>query len=86
MLERPDDTHDVQRLEIALGDIRDLLHRITADERLEELIPIWRRPGWTTPAEFVLVEGVLSTIHDQVLAVHKTVDVLLEGSRLVEPH
>jgi hypothetical protein len=57
----------------ALGDERELV----------ELLRIIRRPGWTTPAEFLLVQGGL----DSMLALTKGLaglkQALLKGSRAV---
>lgn len=46
----------------------------------EELIPIWRRPGWTTPAEFLLVEGMLDSMVRLSSQLVEMKQVVLKGS------
>lgn len=51
--------HDTARLDEAVAALRENL-QVVAD--FEEIIPLWKRPGWTTPAEFLLVEGMLASM------------------------
>src|SRR4051812_33308275 len=54
--------HDVAHLESAAKKLRQQLADLNSDAYFEELIPIWRRPGWTTPAELLLVEGAINAM------------------------
>ncbi len=51
--------HDTAVLVHKVEEIQGLLKEAL---EFEDIIPIWRRPGWTTPAEFVLVEGLLDSM------------------------
>jgi hypothetical protein len=48
-----------------------------------ELIKIFRRPGWTTPAEFVFANGILDAMLAQTQALARMKDALLKGSNAV---
>lgn len=77
------DVH-VEKLHIQLGDTQQALKALFDDVTLEELIPIWKRPGWTTPAEFFFVSRALQQIHDDALRLQENVRALVKGSDLVE--
>jgi hypothetical protein len=75
--------HDVRQLEGRIKDLHQSIAYLAEDKDYEELLTIIRRPGWTTPAEFMLVTGVVDAMlaHTQTLAGLK--QVLLMGSRAV---
>lgn len=52
-------------------------------EDLADLIRIIHQPGWTTPAEFILVSGLVDSLLSQTeaLAAHKKI--LMAGGRAV---
>ena len=74
---------DVGRLEKHIYTVRERLEVVAQGDDFEELIKIIRRPGWTTPAEFRLVLGIVETIGRQVDAIEHLKTGLLEGSRQV---
>ena len=47
----------------------------------EQLIQIIRRPGWTTPAELLLVADLVESMHSQVMNVNRQFGVLMTASR-----
>ena len=51
---------------------------------LEEMISIIHKPGWTTPAEYVLVSGLVDTMHEQAMVLASLRQTLLNGGRTVE--
>ena len=59
----------------ALADISDM----------EEMLVIIQGPGWTTPAEFALVSGVVDSIQGHVNNPTEMQKTLLPGSRAVKP-
>ncbi len=73
--------HDIDRLERHVKGLRQSLRRLADDEELEELIRHWRVPGWTTPAEFILVDAVLTTLSVQAEAMLNLRGQLLQASR-----
>ena len=44
---------------------------------------IFRRPGWTTPAEFIFASGILASMLDQTETLEKLKKQLVEGSNAV---
>jgi len=72
-----------RRLEAKAKRIRSQLVALGSERVWRELIPIWRQPGWTTPAEFMLVDGVLDGILAQTQALARLQQVALRGSRAV---
>ena len=54
--------HDIGRLERQVTGLRESLRVLILDDDWEELIRHWRVPGWTTPAEFILVDAALATL------------------------
>jgi hypothetical protein len=74
-----------KRLESKLKRLRRDLAVLNSARNWEVLIPIWRRPGWTTPAEFLMVNGLLDNLITQVGALAAMRDVLHKGSGAVRP-
>jgi hypothetical protein len=69
--------HDIDVLVRKTEEIQGLLKEVSI---FEELIPIWRRPGWTTPAEFILVEGMLDSMARLSSQLIEMKQVVLKGS------
>lgn len=57
---------DIELLDKKVDIISDLLANLSSEEDLRKLIKEWRRPGWTTPAEYILVSGMLDSFQRQV--------------------
>jgi hypothetical protein len=53
------------------------------ERQLRELIPIIRRPGWTTPAELKLVLSLVDALDNQINVLGQLGDALLIGSKTV---
>jgi hypothetical protein len=77
--------HDVAHLESAAKKLRQQLADLNSDAYFEELIPIWRRPGWTTPAELLLVEGAINAMIGAAGQLAEMQQALLRGSQAVRP-
>jgi hypothetical protein len=60
--------HDVGELARKVELLDKSLARLVATKSAEKLIPIFRRPGWTTPAEFALVAATLQALQRHVEA------------------
>ena len=74
-----------QRLEAKARRIQAGLALLARDRVWRELIPIWRRPGWTTPAEFYLVASALDGMLAQTKLLAGMRQTVLRGSRAVRP-
>jgi len=81
--DEPKPKHDLKHLEERLELLAKGMAKLGDGKDLRELIPIIRKPGWTTPAEFLLVTGVVDSMiaHAEGLAGLK--DALVKGSRAV---
>jgi hypothetical protein len=73
----------IERLEHTLVNLQGVLRKLVEEDRLAELIPIWKRPGWTTPAEFFLVHELLNAVDGQVRNLEKSIHTVIEGASMV---
>jgi hypothetical protein len=76
--------HDIEVLVRNLGALQENLAELVRREDWEELIPIWRHPGWTTPAEFLLIAG---TLDGMIAGTRQLIDMkrmVIEGSKAVQ--
>ncbi|WP_295815293.1 hypothetical protein [uncultured Deinococcus sp.] len=75
--------HDLKALSREVKALHARVRELAASDRLEELLKIIPRPGWTTPAEFELVRGTVAYMNRQVAALDEAQDMLLKGANLV---
>lgn len=85
MLDPRTEEHHLDELHRSLDTVREQLARLVSTDRLAELVPIWKRPGWTTPAEYFLVSGTLASIQDQVNGLERSIEMVLKGADAVAP-
>lgn len=75
--------HDMQRLEREVKTLQQGLLDLSKPADFEELVRIWRRPGWTTPAEFTFVAGMVDTMVGLTNQLMEMKQILLRGSQEV---
>jgi hypothetical protein len=75
--------HDLDKLGRQLKDLDELLGKFAAAERRRQLIKIIKVPGWTTPAEFLLVSSIVENITVQLKALESLEANLVKGAELV---
>ena len=75
--------HDVGQLERNLEQVQSRLRALVDEDRFAELIRIIKKPGWTTPAEFYLVNASIEIVSRQIEIVDHLSRELLEGSQMV---
>ncbi len=75
--------HDVKRLEAGVTKLGQSLTKLADEKEFSELIRLFRKPGWTTPAEFTLVAGVLDAMNAQATSLVNLKQALVQGSREV---
>ena len=56
---------------------------MTEDLDFRKLILEWRRPGWTTPAEFIFVSAIVDSLAAHTAALTKLKGDLIKGSKAV---
>ncbi|THF88669.1 hypothetical protein E7T09_05660 [Deinococcus sp. KSM4-11] len=75
--------HDLKGLSKDVRALNARLRDVAASDHLEELMKLIPRPGWTTPAEFELVRGIVAQMALQVSALEQAQGMLLRGANLV---
>ncbi|WP_309573495.1 hypothetical protein [Deinococcus sp.] len=75
--------HDLKALSREVKGLNARLREVATADRLEELLKLIPRPGWTTPAEFELVRGIVAQMNLQVSALEQAQGMLLKGANLV---
>lgn len=76
--------HDIKALDRNVGDLVGQLKRLAVVDDLEELrLKIIPRPGWTTPAEFLLVQGAINALRNQVEGALALKGVVMDASRRI---
>ncbi|HLG65578.1 MAG TPA: hypothetical protein VKY19_26900 [Ktedonosporobacter sp.] len=76
--------HNIAHLEARMKELRTLLATMGDTTDFDELIVIIHRPGWTTIAEHLLVDGLVDAIQEHAKALTHLRQTLLHGSRAVE--
>ncbi|HEX2909164.1 MAG TPA: hypothetical protein VH186_00045 [Chloroflexia bacterium] len=75
--------HDLVKLEGQLKELHGHLTDFSSHDDILELIKIIHRPGWTTPAEFTMVSGLVSALISQVKTARELKQTLMAGSQAV---
>lgn len=80
----PDDhKKDIKGLEKKVTSISNALSKLSSAEDFRKLILEWRRPGWTTPAEFIFVSAILDSMAANTAALARLKGDLMKGSKAV---
>ena len=75
--------HDIDRLEKGIRRFQEIAASLAREKDIEELIPIWRRPGYTTPAEFLLLAGTIDALINLTESAVSVKGLLMEASPVV---
>jgi len=85
--------HDLAKLETKIKDLAAQLGSLTAPPHAEraankpvtvdDLLPIIHRPGWTTVAEFTLVNGIVDAMLAHTKAISTLQQTLLGGAAAI---
>ncbi len=75
--------HDIKLLEKKVDSLSNALAKLGNEDDFQELVLIWKRPGWTTPAEFTFVSAILDTMNAEVKTLGELKTSLLRGSKEV---
>ena len=79
----PNGKHDIKGLEKKVTSISNALAKLSSADDFRKLILEWRRPGWTTPAEFMFVSAILDSMGSQIKAMADLKANLIRGSKEV---
>lgn len=75
--------HDIDKLAKKIKGLVAEIDKYAGDRRWNALLEIIYKKGWTTPAEYRLVSGIVENMSEQLRVTTKLQDTLFEGSRLV---
>ena len=75
--------HDIKGLEKKVDALSNALAKLSSAEDFRELILILRRPGWTTPAEFIFATAIVDSMTAHVKTMTQLKTSFLKGSREV---
>ena len=74
---------DIKKLEKKVTDLSDALANLGSRDDFKRLILILKRPGWTTPAEYIFASAIVDSMQNQAAALAKLKTDLLKGSKEV---
>lgn len=75
--------HDIDKLAKNIKGLVAEIDKYTGDKRWNVLLELIYKKGWTTPAEYRFVNGIVTNMHDQIRVLAKLQDTLMEGSQAV---
>ena len=74
---------DISGLEKKVTDLSNALAHLSTAEDFRKLILILKRPGWTTPAEFIFASTIVDAMLGQTRALTAQKQELLKGAEAV---
>ena len=74
---------DIGHLEASLKELMKLLDGLANDDAISEVLRHIHQPGWTTPAEFLLVSELVSAMRAQAEMMSNLQGALVQGSRAI---
>lgn len=78
-----DPDHDINKLAKNIRGLVAEIDKYAGDKRWNVLLELIYKKGWTTPAEYRLVSGIVGNMREQVKVLAKLQDTLMEGSQAV---
>ena len=72
-----------KRLEAKIKTLSSYYQKIAQQKELLELLRLIRRPGWTTPAERLLVHGYIDSLSASASSLLRSTEGMLRGAREV---
>jgi hypothetical protein len=75
--------HDIDKLANNIKSLTAAIDKFSGDDRWNFLLEIIYKNGWTTLAEYRLVNGVVLNMSEQIRALSLLQDTLFEGSQAV---
>jgi hypothetical protein len=75
--------HDIDALAKRIKGLVAAIDELAGDDRWNVLLRIIYEKGWTTPAEYRLVNGLVVNMHEQVKVLGKLQTTLVDGSKAV---
>jgi len=76
--------HDIPSLERRIKNLSTQLKHLANDTDFEELVVTIHKPGFTTPAEYLLMSGIVDAMPEYTKVMVSFKQMLIDGSRAVE--
>jgi hypothetical protein len=73
--------HDIAVLARDIEALQKTLHAFAHEDPLAQLLKFIHQPGWTTPAEYLLVHGAINAMNAQVRELMTLRDVVVGAGR-----
>jgi hypothetical protein len=73
--------HDISLLERDIVTLQKTVHAFAQEDPLAQLLKFIHQPGWTTPAEFLLVHGAINAMNAQLRELITLRDVVVGAGR-----
>jgi hypothetical protein len=77
------DGSHVEKLEEQVGQLREVLRDLSDDKSFDEFLTVIHRPGWTTPPEWMLVEGGVRSMTAMATALNDLKQGIFAGASAV---
>lgn len=75
--------HDIDELAKEIRGLVAAIDELAGDDRWNVLLRLIYEKGWTTPAEFKLVSGIVTNMNEQVRVLGALQETLVDGSKAV---
>ncbi|MEZ5428568.1 MAG: hypothetical protein R2747_20145 [Pyrinomonadaceae bacterium] len=75
--------HDIKGLEKKIDALSNALAKLGNKDDFKQLILILRKPGWTTPAEFLFASAIVDSMTAEVKTLTTLKTSLIKGSKEV---
>lgn len=75
--------HDIARLERDIRTLQKTVQALARDDVYNQLLELIHRPGWTTPAEFLLVDGAVNSMTAQLRELTALRDTVVVAARQI---
>lgn len=75
--------HDIKKLEKKVDALSNALAKLSNADDFRELLRILRKPGWTTPAEYLFATAIIDNFIAQVKTLSELKTSLLKSSKEV---
>jgi hypothetical protein len=73
--------HDIGRLERDIKTLQKTVHAFAHEDTYAQLLKFIHQPGWTTPAEYLLVHGAINSMNAQFRELTALRDTVLGAAR-----
>jgi hypothetical protein len=75
--------HNIAHLETRIMELGEQLGTMSDTSDLKEMIILIHHPGWTTPAEYLLVSGIVDAMQGHAKALTTLRQALITGGRVI---